>query len=180
MRYLILGGARSGKSEFAENLALELHAERAKNSGGAELFYLATCASPSEFGGDTDMEARIILHQQRRDDMWINIEEPLNITPFLEDLDHNSTILVDCLTLWISNLMYGNLDIEQEFDDLCDLIDDADINIVFVSNELGMGLVPDTKIGRDFRDFQGKLNQLMAQRVDKVALIVAGLPIWVK
>lgn len=177
MKYLILGGARSGKSIYAENLAIELHTKRAKNSGGAQLYYLATYPNVED---DAQMLSRIQTHKQRRDEVWINVEETLNIGQFLQNLDKNSTILIDCLTLWISNLMFEESDVTQEIDQLCEHINQCPANVILVSNEVGMGLVPETSIGRDFRDFQGIANQMTAQSVDKVALIVAGLPIWAK
>ena len=171
-KHLILGGARSGKSLFAENLALQIYNQAAKNS---QLYYLATCEA-----ADAEMRARVLKHKQRRDDGWINVEQPLDIATFLQSNASNAVILVDCLTLWINNLIYHKYDVEPAFERLYKVLETSETDIIFVSNELGMGLVPETKLGREFRDFQGLLNQQLAQKVDKVALIVAGLPLWLK
>lgn len=175
MKQLILGGARSGKSQFAENLALASHTQNLKKSAAAKLIYIAT--SPNI---DDEMNERIKLHKARRSDIWHNIEQPIDIADELQGLNEQDTVLIDCLTLWINNLTYQNLDIEANFKKLCQAIIESKANIIMVSNELGMGLVPENKISREFRDHQGKLNQMIAQKVDKLALIVAGLPLWVK
>ncbi|MBL1242217.1 MAG: bifunctional adenosylcobinamide kinase/adenosylcobinamide-phosphate guanylyltransferase [OCS116 cluster bacterium] len=175
MKQLILGGARSGKSLFAENLALDLHAENLKNSASANLIYIAT--SPPI---DDEMDERINAHKTRRADVWQTIEQPINVAETLATMSAKSTILIDCLTLWINNLIFKNLNVEQHFDALCQAVVESPANIIMVSNELGMGLVPEDKLSREFRDYQGQLNQLMAQKVDKVAFVVAGLPLWVK
>lgn len=171
-KHLILGGARSGKSLFAENLALQIYGQAGHKT---KLYYLATCQAM-----DGEMQARVLQHKQRRDDGWINVEHPLEIVKFLQSNASNAVILLDCLTLWINNLIYNKHNIEQEFERLYNALENSSANIIFVSNELGMGLVPETKLGREFRDLQGLLNQNLAQKVDKVALIVAGLPLWLK
>lgn len=175
MKQLILGGARSGKSLFAENLALAIHADKLIQNPKAELIYIAT--SPII---DDEMDRRIAVHKARRGDRWQAIEKPINIADCLQDYDDGATVLIDCLTLWINNLMFENLDVEKRFAALEQAINASKSDIILVSNELGMGLVPEDKLSREFRDFQGRLNQLMAQKVDKVALIVAGLPLWMK
>lgn len=174
-KYLILGGARSGKSLFAENLALKTHQQIAQNHPTAQLTYLATAEA-----FDDEMQARILTHQQRRNELWDNVEQPINIADVIQDLSKNDTLLLDCLTLWINNLMFKQHDVEQEFKRLAQVVEQSAANIILVSNEVGMGLVPDTSIGREFRDSQGQLNQLIAQKVDKVALMVAALPLWMK
>ncbi len=177
MKYLVLGGANSGKSIFAEKLALDLHSQKLKSFSDAQLFYLATCPnSPS----DAEMSARILAHKARRNNIWKNIEESINIAQFLTKLDDSSTVLIDCLTLWLSNLMYKNTNIHQEFENLCGVLSNIQANVILVSNEVGMGLVPETKLGRDFRNLQGKLNQIIAQKTDKVTLVVAGCPLHIK
>ena len=175
MKQLILGGARSGKSLFAEKLALDLHTENIKRQPAAELIYIAT--SPRI---DEEMDERIKLHKARRSDIWHILEIPLNIETALQDKRAETTILIDCLTLWINNLIYNQLDVEPHFESLSQMIENTSAHIIMVSNELGMGLVPEDKLSREFRDYQGQLNQLMAQKVDKVAFMVAGLPLWVK
>lgn len=175
MKQLILGGARSGKSQFAENLALEIHTKNLQINPAAKLYYIAT--SPHI---DAEMNARIEAHKARRTDIWQTIEAPLEIAGSLQNMHQDATILIDCLTLWINNLMFENLDLQAKSDQLLATINNSNAHIILVSNELGMGLVPEAKLSREFRDYQGKLNQLMAQKVDKVAFVVAGLPLWMK
>lgn len=175
MKQLILGGARSGKSLFAENLAQDLHKKNLKTTNQATLIYIAT--SPRI---DGEMDDRIAIHKARRNGVWQVIEEPINIADMVQNSDAETTLLIDCLTLWINNLMYKKLGIELHFDALCQAVKTTPANVIMVSNELGMGLVPEDRLSRDFRDYQGKLNQLIAQKVDKVAFMVAGLPLWVK
>ncbi|MGL1920979.1 MAG: bifunctional adenosylcobinamide kinase/adenosylcobinamide-phosphate guanylyltransferase [Hyphomicrobiales bacterium] len=175
MKQLILGGARSGKSLFAENIALAIHADKTEKHSNSELIYVAT--SPKI---DGEMNARIEAHKARRGGEWQTIEKPINIADCLQDYQDEATILVDCLTLWLNNLIYENLNVETYFEKLTEAIEASNADIIFVSNELGMGLVPEEKLSREFRDFQGILNQKMAQKVNKVAFIVAGLPLWVK
>lgn len=164
---LVLGGARSGKSAFAERLVIETAATRV---------YLATATV-----GDDEMRERIAHHQMRRGDGWRTIEEPLALVASLAREDHaNTAILVDCLTLWLSNLMHANKDVEAETRQLTALVREARANIVLVSNEVGLGLVPETPLGRAFRDAHGRLNQAVAAAVSDVAFIAAGLPIWLK
>ncbi|MBL1421978.1 MAG: bifunctional adenosylcobinamide kinase/adenosylcobinamide-phosphate guanylyltransferase [Alphaproteobacteria bacterium] len=172
MKQLILGGARSGKSLFAENLAQDLHSKQLKT---AKLIYIAT--SPRI---DDEMDDRIAAHKARRNDVWQVVEEPINIADIVKTSQAETTILIDCLTLWINNLIYRNLNVETHFETLCQAVETASANVIIVSNELGMGLVPEDKLSREFRDYQGKLNQLIAQKVDKVAFMVAGLPLWVR
>lgn len=175
MKQLILGGARSGKSLFAENLAQDLHSKNLKTANHATLIYIAT--SPHI---DDEMDDRIAAHKARRNDVWQVIEQPLDIADMLQNSGSNSTLLIDCLTLWINNLIYENRNVETHFDALCQAVEATPANVIMVSNELGTGLVPEDKLSREFRDYQGKLNQLIAQKVDKVAFMVAGLPLWVK
>jgi adenosylcobinamide kinase/adenosylcobinamide-phosphate guanylyltransferase len=164
---LVLGGARSGKSAFAERVVPETQATR---------IYLATATA-----GDDEMRDRIAHHRARRGDGWRTIEEPLALVETLAREDRGDTaILVDCLTLWLSNLMHASRDIEIETRQLAGFLREARANIVLVSNEIGLGLVPETPLGRAFRDAQGRLNQAVAAAVANVAFIAAGLPIWLK
>jgi adenosylcobinamide kinase/adenosylcobinamide-phosphate guanylyltransferase len=164
---LVLGGARSGKSAFAERLVVESKGTR---------IYLATATA-----GDHEMRDRIAHHRAQRGNGWRTIEEPLALIDTLarEDRDNTAT-LVDCLTLWLSNLMRANKDVEAETRRLAVFLREARGNIVLVSNEVGLGLVPETPLGRAFRDAQGRLNQAVAATVANVAFIAAGLPIWLK
>jgi len=164
---LVLGGARSGKSAFAERLI-----------GGMNFtkVYLATATA-----GDDEMQARIAQHRKQRGDGWITIEEPLALVDMLtRESTIGRVILVDCLTLWLSNLMMAERDPEVEAKRLVRFLDVSRYPIVFVSNEVGLGLVPETPLGRAFRDAQGRLNQTIAAAVNNVAFVAAGLPLWLK
>ena len=164
---LVLGGARSGKSRFAEQLARE--------SGLAHV-YLATATA-----GDDEMRARIAHHRTQRGDGWRTVEEPLALVEALSrDAGGGRVVLVDCLTLWLSNLMHASRDVEAEVDALAGWLRDTRHPVLMVSNEVGLGLVPETPLGRDFRDAQGRLNQAIAAAVPNVAFVAAGLPLWLK
>ena len=164
---LILGGARSGKSIYAENLVL---------SAKLQPVYIATGEAR-----DDEMQDRITHHKERRGTNWLTIEEPLDLCEVLENnAAATNAILIDCLTLWLSNLMMAGKNIDTEISALTALIPDLAGPVVFVSNEVGMGLVPETTLGRDFRDHQGRLNQRIAQVVDTVSFIAAGYPLSLK
>lgn len=164
---LVLGGARSGKSAFAERLAGEI---------GLTKTYLAT-ATP----GDDEMKARIAQHQKQRGGGWTTVEEPLALVDALtREATVGRVVLVDCLTLWLSNLMFAERDPEIEARRLVRFLDVSRYPILFVSNEVGLGLVPETPLGRAFRDAQGRLNQIIAAAVPNVVFIAAGLPLWLK
>ncbi len=159
---LILGGARSGKSSFAEKQAKATKLNR---------LYLATA---EDF--DTEMKHRIKKHQQQRGDGWTTIEEPLDLTrELIDNSDDDSVILVDCLTLWLSNLMGKGADIETEFDSLVASLEKLRGQIIFVSNEVGQGIVPDNALARQFRDHAGRLHQQIAEAADHVYFITAGI-----
>jgi adenosylcobinamide kinase/adenosylcobinamide-phosphate guanylyltransferase len=167
MPILVLGGARSGKSAFAEKLLLENPRERT---------YLATATS-----GDEEMAYRIRLHRQNRGDAWRTVEEPIAIVECLKrETAEGRAVLLDCLTLWLSNLFMKGLDIADEINQLTAFLKDKQSPIVLVSNEIGLGLVPETKLGRDFRDAQGRLNQAVAAAVPSVIFVAAGLPLNLK
>ena len=162
----VLGGARSGKSRYAESLV---------ESAGAGL-YLATAQTLDE-----EMETRVKLHKERRSDIWTTLEEPLNLAQAIADqASPNHMILVDCLTLWLSNLMEADKDIAKETTKLCATLQDAKGPVVLVSNEVGMGIVPENALARAFRDNQGRLNQEIAAIANKVIFVAAGLPIFMK
>jgi adenosylcobinamide kinase/adenosylcobinamide-phosphate guanylyltransferase len=164
---LVLGGARSGKSAFAERLVCESAASR---------IYLATAAA-----GDEEMKRRITHHRASRGDGWRTVEEPLALVETLDREDRRgNAILVDCLTLWLSNLFGAKRDVAAESARLADSLREVKAKIVLVSNEVGLGLVPETPLGRDFRDAQGRLNQMIGAAVSNVAFVAAGFPIWLK
>lgn len=160
---LILGGARSGKSEFAEKLTAAL---------GPDRIYLAT-----GFAGDAEMADRIASHKQRRGTGWHTREAQIDLKPHLLG---NAPVLLDCLTMWLSNVMSADGDVDAATDDLISAIAACPGTVVAVSNEVGMGLVPETPLGRSFRDAQGRLNQAFARKANAVAFVAAGLPIWLK
>ena len=164
---LVLGGARSGKSVFAEQLV--------EDSGQARV-YLATATA-----GDDEMRSRIAHHRERRGGGWVTVEEPMALVDALtREAIRGRAVLVDCLTLWLSNLMFAERDPEVEGHRLTNFLGVAKYPIVLVSNEIGLGLVPETPLGRRFRDAQGRLNQIVAATVPNVVFIAAGLPLWLK
>ena len=164
---LVLGGARPGKSVFAEKLI---------EASGLARIYLATATA-----GDAEMAARIAHHRRRRGKDWTTIEEPLALVEALtREAIHGRAVLVDCLTLWLSNLMLDGRDPDIEARRLTRFLGVAQYPIVLVSNEVGLGLVPETPLGRAFRDAQGRLNQIVAAAVPNVVFIAAGLPLWLK
>jgi adenosylcobinamide kinase/adenosylcobinamide-phosphate guanylyltransferase len=164
---LVLGGARSGKSAFAEQLI---------GDSGLVRIYLATATA-----GDDEMRSRIAHHRVQRGDGWITVEEPLALVDALtREATHGRAVLVDCLTLWLSNLMFTECDPEMEARQLARFLGAAKDPVVLVTNEVGLGLVPETPLGRSFRDAQGRLNQIVAATVPNVVFIAAGLPLWLK
>lgn len=164
---LVLGGARSGKSQFAEKLA---------HGSGLTRIYLATATA-----GDDEMRERIAHHRNQRGDEWRTVEEPLALTDTLaRESSVERVVLVDCLTLWLSNLMHAGRDPAQETQKLADWLRATSHPVLLVSNEVGLGLVPETSLGRDFRDAQGRLNQVIAVAVPTVVFVAAGLPLWLK
>ena len=163
----VLGGARSGKSLFAETL-LEKWTEKC--------IYIAT-AEPK----DKEMSLRIKEHQKRRPSSWSTIEAPLELVSVINKEANNKTaIIVDCLTIWLSNLIYMERDIEIESLSLVNLLGKKPCRIILVSNEVGLGIVPENALARSFRDKAGRLNQLMAKAADEVFFINAGLSICLK
>lgn len=164
---LITGGARSGKSRRALQLAQAASGERV---------FIAT-AEPS----DTEMAERIARHQAERDATFRTVEAPLNLVQTLEtEVSPNRVVVVDCLTLWLSNVMHHGRDVRGETCALTAYLAGAPGPVILVSNEVGMGLVPETRLGRDFRDAQGGLNRDVAAACHRVEFMVAGLPLTVK
>jgi adenosylcobinamide kinase/adenosylcobinamide-phosphate guanylyltransferase len=163
---LVLGGARSGKSRYAEQITM---------SSRPPWIYVATAES-----FDDEMATRIADHKSRRSQDWQTIDAPLDLAGALAALPRSATVLVDCLTLWLSNLMLAEHDIEAEIRRLEAAMLAHEAPLVLVSNEVGFGIVPDNALARRFRDFQGLLNQRVAARADRVVLVVAGLPMIVK
>jgi adenosylcobinamide kinase/adenosylcobinamide-phosphate guanylyltransferase len=161
----VLGGARSGKSRYAEGMIAALSPPWA---------YVATADA-----GDEEMSARIKAHRERRGADWRTIEAPRHLSAALAACGP-TPVLVDCLTLWLSNLMLADADIEKEMQVLETTLASRTVPTVVVANEVGSGIVPDYPLGRRFRDLQGILNQRIAARADRVVFMVAGLPLAVK
>ena len=162
---LITGGARSGKSGIAETMALSL---------GRPATYIATAEAR-----DAEMEARIAAHRARRSDAWITRAEPLDLPGVLADTDGTGPRLVDCLTLWLSNHMLAGNDLDAVSAELESVLAAPRGPWFVVSNEVGMGIVPDNALARAFRDAAGLLNQWVAAAADEVYLAVSGLPLKV-
>jgi adenosylcobinamide kinase / adenosylcobinamide-phosphate guanylyltransferase len=163
---LVLGGARSGKSRYAEGLLTALPPPR---------IYVATAQAL-----DDEMAARIAAHRARRDAGWETVEAPHDLTGALSAAPKDAAMLIDCLTLWLSNRMLADAHVDAEIEALENALAQRLGAAVLVSNEVGSGIVPDNALARRFRDLQGRLNQRLAARADRVVLLVAGLPIFVK
>jgi adenosylcobinamide kinase/adenosylcobinamide-phosphate guanylyltransferase len=163
---LVLGGARSGKSRYAEAAVM---------TSPAPWIYVAT-AEPF----DDEMAARIAEHRSRRGGQWQTVEAPVDLAGAIAGTPASATVLVDCLTLWLNNLMFKGRDIDAETERLEAVLAARQAPVVLVSNEVGSGIVPDNAEARRFRDLQGRLNQRIAARADRVVLLVAGLPMIVK
>ena len=164
---LVLGGARSGKSRFAEGL-IAAHPGRP--------IYLATAEA-----GDAEMAERIRRHRARRGDAWATIEEPLELAGALTSVPRdNAAVLVDCLTLWLSNLIAAGRNVEREIQSLIECLPKVAAPVIFVSNEVGLGIVPDNALARAFRDHAGFLHQAVASAADRVYFVAAGLPLLLK
>ncbi|MDD2365692.1 MAG: bifunctional adenosylcobinamide kinase/adenosylcobinamide-phosphate guanylyltransferase [Desulfuromonadaceae bacterium] len=171
----ITGGARSGKSTFAEQAALQF---------GAPLAYLATSQIL-----DNEMDERVRHHRERRGDEWYTIEEPLLLAEALEKADAKyKAILVDCLTLWLSNLLFKyeaenekiELRVEEQVQRLKATLQWMATPVLLVSNEVGMGIVPENKLARLFRDIAGMTNQTMAKAADEVHMVISGISLRLK
>ena len=173
---LITGGARSGKSDYAQLRAEAIPGQH---------FFLATCPAIDE-----EMADRIARHKQdRRNGLWQTIEEEYDLTEVIEKLPGGSVCLLDCLTLWINNLMYLSEIAKKEFTEdmmqeqtreLLDAVESYAGTILMVSNEVGMGVVPDSPVARKYRDCVGRSNQMIASAADEVILVSCGLPLFLK
>ena len=160
---LVIGGARSGKSRYAEELLAGHDGMRT---------YIATAEA-----GDAEMAARIEEHKKRRGPGWETVEEPLDIAAALKaQSGRQKPVLVDCLTLWMSNLMAAGLGAEDEIQALVNCLGGLPGPVVLVSNEAGMGIVPDNALARAYMDNAGRMNQAMAAAAQRVVLVTAGLP----
>jgi adenosylcobinamide kinase/adenosylcobinamide-phosphate guanylyltransferase len=166
---LVTGGARSGKSKYAEQRAEEL---------GRRRIYVATAEAKDE-----EMTERIAAHKKNRGNAWITVEEPVNLAEaLLAWRGRTDCALVDCLTIWTSNLLIARDEnyIEEKIGELLQTLADLDFHLIFVTNELGCGIVPENPLARRFRDLMGRTNQRIAQAADEVIVMIAGLPMIVK
>lgn len=163
---LVIGGARSGKSSFAENLATATLRSRR---------YIATAQA-----WDDEMRIRIALHKDQRGPDWITVEAPLELAGALADARPEDVVLVDCATLWLSNQLLADADLDGVSQALMTAIATCTAPVIVVSNEVGWSIVPDNALARRFRDAQGRLNQQMAAQADLVVVVMAGLPLVLK
>ncbi|MGI9220481.1 MAG: bifunctional adenosylcobinamide kinase/adenosylcobinamide-phosphate guanylyltransferase [Woeseiaceae bacterium] len=167
MTQLVLGGARSGKSTFAQQTA---EASKPKQ------IFVATAEALDE-----EMTTRIQRHVSDRGESWITIEAPLALAAAIQaNCSDEYAVVVDCLTLWLSNILHKDLDVDTELERLVGVVAMIETPLILVSNEVGMGIVPASELGRRFRDAQGQLNKAMATVVDRVDFVAAGLPLRLK
>ncbi len=162
---LVLGGVRSGKSRHAEQIVTEFP---------APFRYLATGQA-----WDDEMRERVAAHRARRDERWQTVEVPVRLAAALDEAGERP-VLVDCLTLWLTNLLLGEHDVEPAASELMDALARRRAPTVLVGSEVGMGIVPENALARRFRDEAGLLHQRVASVADRVVLVVAGLPLVVK
>jgi adenosylcobinamide kinase/adenosylcobinamide-phosphate guanylyltransferase len=162
----VLGGARSGKSA---------HAEKLVTAAPAPWIYIATAQA-----FDDEMTERIALHRGRREEGWQTIDAPLNLCEAIAGVSDERPLLIDCLTLWLSNHLLADHDVEAESERLAEILAKPRGNWFVVANEVGLGIVPDNALARKFRDVAGRLNQKIAAEADRVLFMVAGLPLQVK
>jgi adenosylcobinamide kinase/adenosylcobinamide-phosphate guanylyltransferase len=163
---LVLGGARSGKSR---------HAERLMGEYAPPWTYIATAEAL-----DDEMGERIVQHRARRDERWQTIEAPRALADAVRNAPADQPLLIDCLTLWLSNRLLGDADLDQEMSALSQALALRKAPTVVVANEVGLGIVPDNTLARRFRDAAGKANQMVAAQADRVEFVAAGLALRLK
>ena len=166
MSILVTGGARSGKSRYAEQRTREL---------GSAPVYIATAEA-----FDAEMADRIAQHQQRRGPEWQTINAPLDLSQALREADGRGPCLVDCLTIWLNNLIFHERDIAAATQALISVIHKRMDPVILVTNEVGSGIVPENALARRFRDEAGRMNQTMAEAVDEVYVSISGIPLKLK
>lgn len=172
MLTFVLGGARSGKSRYCEKLGYDW---LVTNPTGKRL-YIATCEAR-----DDEMRDRVARHKIQRGDLWQTFEEPMELAGLLtQEMAKERFVLIDCLTLWLTNVLLADQDCEASIDELCAVLSETAGDVVIVSNEVGLGIVPENKLARHFRDIAGIANQKVAEISDKVIFIAAGLPVILK
>lgn len=176
-----LGGARSGKSGIAEQEALELLQDRRVFNSQTRLHYIAT-AEPF----DDEMKERIALHQQRRDEQWVNHECPLQLAQKIAQFTEHDIVLIDCLTVWLNNVLYHLTDsaeshnIREKVSELKLALSQTEATVLCVATEVGLGIVPMNALTRRYVDHAGWMNQAVARIADQVEFVVAGLPMRLK
>jgi len=163
---MVLGGINSGKSAFAESLI---------TNQTTTPYYVATSVVL-----DKETRDKVETHQTVRGPNWHTIEEPVDLAAALEQLPTGSVVLVDCLTMWLNNLLYQELDVDGYTQNLLETVARSDLDITFVSNEVGLGGISENALTRKFARLQGTLNQKIAEQSDRVAFVAAGLPMWLK
>ena len=168
-RTLVLGGARSGKSWYALEVGESL-------GESLDRVFVATGV-----GFDEGMRERIARHRADRDSSWRTVEEAVEVWDVIaRECREGRVVVLDCLTLWLNNLMLEGRDVESDLTRLVESLEGVTGELILVSNEVGLGLVPDTELGREFRDLHGRMNQAVAGVCDRVLFMVAGLPVVVK
>lgn len=163
---LVVGGARSGKSSFAERLIIATNRPRR---------YIATAEA-----WDDEMRARIARHRTGRGPAWTTVEAPLHLAPALANAQPEDAVLIDCATLWLTNHMLADHDLDAQTATLLAALVSCPAPVIVVSNEVGWGIVPDNALARRFRDAQGRLNQRLAAQAQLVVTVIAGLPLALK
>ncbi|MEM7253079.1 MAG: bifunctional adenosylcobinamide kinase/adenosylcobinamide-phosphate guanylyltransferase [Pseudomonadota bacterium] len=173
----VLGGARSGKSRYAESVAEAAHNRAA---GPSRRLYLATAEA-----FDREMQSRVAEHQRRRGSDWDTVDVPLELVRTLSTLGPTPTVgLLDCVSVWVGNLLHHERDVDAEVDQLIECVAALrardELTLVVVGAETGLGIVPDNALARRFRDGSGRLNQRLAAMADRVVWVAAGIPVTIK
>lgn len=172
MLVFITGGARSGKSSLALQLARE---------AGGKVAFIATASA-----GDEEMTERILIHKRSRPDEWTTIEETVDVSAAIAAAKGHDVVIIDCLTLLLSNLIFRENDLNEtkhildRIENLAEASKDFEGTVIVVSNEVGMGIVPENKLAREFRDLAGRANQVMAAAADEVYVCFSGIPVRIK
>lgn len=169
MLVFVIGGIKSGKTKFA--------LKKAEGLNNSKLYYIATARAIDE-----EMKVRIERHKIERGEKWITIEEPIDIDAVLQTIPKGSVIIIDCLTTWLTNLLIENYDVEEKTNKLIDILlkIKTNLDLFLISNEVGLGIIPDNPLGRKFIDLSGNLHQKVAQIADEVYFILCGCEIKVK
>jgi len=163
---LVLGGARSGKSDHALKLAM---------AAAPPWIFVATAEAL-----DAEMEERIKRHKEMRGEGWVTLEAPIDLAGAMEQAPVDTPVVIDCFTLWLSNLMLGECNVDSEIGRFDEALGARSAATIAVANEVGLGIIPETPLGRAFRDQAGALNRHLAAQAGKVILMVAGLPLTIK